>query len=121
MYQLKVKSHIDAAHYIKDYKGKCQRMHGHRWEIEIVLEGSDLNEMNMLVDFSVVKDSLKHVLENLDHYVLNEQLGEPNVTAEFLSKWLYDQMQRRLDDESSRLSEVSVWESPDCCITYKGE
>ena len=119
MYRLKVKSHIDAAHYIRDYRGKCSRMHGHRWEIEVVLEGVELNELNMLVDFSIVKDSLGHALDNLDHYVLNEQLREENVTAEYLARWVYEEIRRRLDDnESSKLSEVTVWESPDCCVTY---
>ena len=35
MYELRVKDHFDAAHYIADYKGKCHRMHGHRWEVEV--------------------------------------------------------------------------------------
>ncbi len=35
MYTLKVKSHFDAAHRIRDYKGKCSRTHGHRWDVEV--------------------------------------------------------------------------------------
>ncbi len=133
-FQLRVKSHIDAAHYIKDYEGKCNRMHGHRWGIEVVLEGCYLDKLNMLIDFSVVKTWLKSILEDLDHYVLNEQLprlnlnGESdNVTAEYLSKWLYYQLEfcvqsgvERGLDPSTELSKVIVCESPDCCVSYAG-
>ena len=122
VYRLRVKDHFDAAHYIKDYDGKCCRMHGHRWEVEVVLEGEQLDGMNMLVDFSLVKRALTTLLDGLDHYVLNEQLNEENVTAEFLAWWIYDQID--ISQPSSgerRLSEVSVWESPGCCVTYYGE
>jgi len=119
MYRLKVKDHIDAAHYIRDYVGKCSRMHGHRWEIEVVIEGSKLNDLNMLVDFALVKNALRMLLDGLDHYILNEVLNEENFTAEFLAKWIYEQIDisQPLSGER-RLSEVSVWESPGCCVTY---
>ncbi|KKL04030.1 hypothetical protein LCGC14_2620190, partial [marine sediment metagenome] len=58
MYTLKVKTHFDAAHYIKDYQGKCSREHGHRWIIELFLAGNNLDNLNMLVDFGEVKDVL---------------------------------------------------------------
>jgi len=94
-------------------------MHGHRWEIEVVLVGSRLDGMNMLVDFSFVKKALNTLLDGLDHYVLNEQLGEENVTAEFLARWIYEQIDvSQPPSGERRLSEVSVWESPDCCVTY---
>lgn len=133
MYRLQVKSHFDAAHYIKDYPGKCKRMHGHRWEVEAVLEGKELDALNMLIDFSLVKGWLKSILEDLDHYVLNEQLPEltqdgesDNVTAEYLAKWLFLGLDTKLQFASPtflphlpvRLVCVTVWESPDCCVKY---
>jgi len=120
-FQLKVKDHIDAAHYIRDYAGKCSREHGHRWDIEVVIEGSELNDLNMLEDFKAVKDDLDEVLSELDHYQLNEVLSEPNVTAEYLAKWLFGRIADRTRMVGTKLFEVSVWESPDCCVTYYGE
>ena len=151
MYRLHVKAHFDAAHYIKDYQGKCSRMHGHRWGVEVVLEGSKLGPMNMLVDFSWVKKRLEGLLGDLDHYVVNERLpkltqyGEAdNVTAEYLAKWIYCCFEAFMihPDVSERetfggrlylkgngvyewsgvtLVSVAVWESPDCCVEYYGE
>ena len=123
MYQLSVKSHFDAAHYIKDYPGKCSRMHGHRWEVEVVLEGRTLNSLNILADFGEVKKLLNNVLdEHFDHYLLNETLEELHVTAEFLAKWLYEELRDYMGKNlyGVRLVRVAVWESPDCCVKYYG-
>ncbi len=124
MYRLRVKTHFDAAHYIKDYEGKCSREHGHRWGVDVVLEGIKLHTPNMLVDFVDVKRALTGVIDDkLDHYQLNECLHEPNVTAEFLARWIYEEvledLRGRLPFQCGlRLVEVTVWESPDCGVSY---
>lgn len=114
MYTLRVKSHFDAAHFIKDYPGKCSRMHGHRWEVEVTIRGGKLDTMNMLADFSDVKKTLSGLLKGLDHYVLNTQLNEDRVTAEFLAEWMYTYLSPYL----AELSVVTVWESPECSVGY---
>jgi 6-pyruvoyltetrahydropterin/6-carboxytetrahydropterin synthase len=122
MYELRVKSHFDAAHYIKDYSGKCQRMHGHRWGVQVCLVGSKLDKMGILVDFSVVKELLKSRTDFLDHYVINDQFGEDNVTAESLARWFYESLRLDLRDKCSlpmQLESVSISESPECIVTYK--
>jgi 6-pyruvoyltetrahydropterin/6-carboxytetrahydropterin synthase len=118
MFRLQVKSHFDSAHFIRDYKGKCSRMHGHRWDIEVCLQGKGLDAGNMLIDFSIVKKMVKeYIEERLDHYVLNEQLGEPNLTAEFIAKWIFDELEGSFKG-AVRLIRVCVWENPDCCVKY---
>ena len=122
MYRLQVKEHFDAAHFIKDHQGRCSREHGHRFEVEVVLEGKKLDSMNMLVDFSFIKNTLKVLLDNkLDHWQLNQTLEENNVTAEFLAKWIYDMIDNTYWAEGVELSSVTVWESPDCCVNYYGD
>jgi len=122
MYRLQVKSHFDAAHFIRDYPGKCSRMHGHRWEVEVVLEGRKLDNRNILVDFAQVKELLGSLVDSVDHYQLNERFeDEPNVTAEYLAKWFYDCLTELIKYEWARVVGVTVWESPDCCVKYYGE
>lgn len=117
MYRLTVAQHFDAAHFIRDYKGKCSRMHGHRWEVVVTLSGDKLDERNILIDFGEVKTTIKNVIElNLDHYLLNDTLDTPNVTAEYLAEWLFNQFKARLVGLS--LESVEVWESPECCASY---
>ena len=122
MYRLQVKAHFDAAHYIKDYVGKCSRMHGHRWEVEVTIVGKMLDDKNMLLDFGEIKENLSGLLDAfLDHYLLNETLREFNVTAEFLARWIYNRFVELTRMERTQLESVTVWESPDCCVSYNGE
>lgn len=125
MYELKVKDHIDSAHYIKGYIGKCSRLHGHRWAVEVVMRGESLNKLHMLADFVFVKAVIKDVLNVLDHFTLNEQLHEENVTAEFLAEWVYDRIEERMKRldwaKGLALEDVGIWESPECEVRYSGE
>lgn len=115
MYKLIVKTHFDAAHYIADYKGKCNREHGHRWNIDVMLVQESLNDLNMVIDFKEVKNRLYNIIVNyLDHYQLNEKLNESNLTAEYLAAWLYNEIKLRI----SIVKSVTVWESPDCGVEY---
>ena len=112
-YSVVVRDHIDSAHRIKDYNGKCSRWHGHRWEIELCYQGSMLGFENMLIDFTIIKKQLEErVISALDHEVLNDVLQEDNVTAEFLAEHIYEVMR---DDQ---LYFVRVYESPGCYAEY---
>ena len=119
MYELCVKTHFDAAHRLVGYVGKCNREHGHRWDVEVCLRGRKLDSINMLVDFVEVKSALKKLLDvYLDHWQLNEKLREPNPTAEYLAKWLFVSLDKLHWPKSVKLVWTCVWESPDCCVKY---
>ena len=91
--------------------------------MELVLEGAELDHHNILVDFGVLKRTLKDYLDNsYDHYYLNDILDEPNITAEYLAKRIFDDMTHLIfDSQSVRLARVTVWESPECCVKYYGD
>jgi len=38
MYQVSVKQHFDAAHFLRGYQGKCERVHGHRFEVAVAVD-----------------------------------------------------------------------------------
>jgi len=117
MYQLKVREHFDAAHQLDGYKGKCHELHGHRWEVIVTLEGDTLDDINMLIDFKIVKDTLKNGFDTyLDHHYLNETLKVGNPTAEYVAEWLFVYLQRTFG--SLNIVSVEVFESPDCSVTY---
>ena len=53
MFEIKVKGEFDAAHRVAGYPGKCDRLHGHSWTVELSVTGQQLDELGMLVDESV--------------------------------------------------------------------
>jgi 6-pyruvoyltetrahydropterin/6-carboxytetrahydropterin synthase len=119
MFEISVKSHFDAAHRLVGYPGKCNRLHGHRWDVEITLVGEELDGMNMLVDFKEIKDVMNDQLEAFDHFYLNDLLNTIRPTAEFLAKYMYDQLAGMWTTVG--LQKVTIWESPECKVSYYGE
>lgn len=82
---------FDAAHYLTDYYGKCERMHGHTYKLEVTLEGK-IQPNGLVIDFVVLKRLVKkHVLDKLDHQVLNDILENPS--AERITIWIWNQLQ----------------------------
>jgi len=123
-YNLSVKSHFDAAHYLRGYPGKCANQHGHSWKYSVEIVGDKLDELGMLIDFVVVKKAMKESIENyIDHEMINNLIpfDEENPTAENLAKWIYGQITRTFPSWDIGLKSVTVWESDECAVTYSGE
>ena len=125
MFELTVKAEFEAAHNINGYNGKCQRLHGHNWSVEALVEGYALDELGMLVDFKVLKTELNKVLEELDHRYLNElpffSKGEnKNPTAENLARYIFEKLSASdiFTNPAAKLKAIRVYESPRSCVTY---
>lgn len=127
MYRLSVKLEFSAAHYLREYKGKCEALHGHNWKVEAVIAAKEAGKQGLVVDFHVVKKALKDVLEGLDHKYLNEltYFKKHNPTSENLAKFIFVRLEDRLHlprrqagIEGGALQEVTVWESDNCSAAY---
>lgn len=81
---------FDAAHFLTDYYGKCERMHGHTYKLSVTLEGK-VQSNGLLIDFVVLKRIVKsRVLDKLDHNLLNDVVKNPS--AERVVMWIWDQL-----------------------------
>jgi 6-pyruvoyltetrahydropterin/6-carboxytetrahydropterin synthase len=86
--------HFDAAHYLPEYKGKCEELHGHTYTLDIVVEG-EKNEEGMVLDFNKLEEIVKeNVLEKLDHKNLNDLFENP--TAENIASWIFEQLEDKI-------------------------
>ncbi len=107
---LRVKDRFSAAHYLKEYKGKCEKVHGHTFQVEAALEVKDLDATGIGIDFTEIKKDLAALLP--DHTLLNDVLPF-NPSAENLSRWFYGELKKKYPVKS-----VTVWESEDASATY---
>jgi 6-pyruvoyltetrahydropterin/6-carboxytetrahydropterin synthase len=116
-----IRGHFDAAHALVGYPGECCNLHGHTWDVEVVVAGDALDDVGIVYDFKTLKDDLDAVLGPLDHHYLNDvpPFDGINPTAENLARHLFDSLSARVG-ESVRVVEVSVWESPVARLTYRG-
>ena len=118
---------IDASDGLLHYKGKCACLHGHRWKVEVWMEGQVDGRTGILVDYNTIKN----VIGRYDHQIiLNE--GDPMVQAitafhpvittpgEPTSELLASLIAGMLNEEcrvlglDARVIRIRVWESPSC-------
>jgi 6-pyruvoyltetrahydropterin/6-carboxytetrahydropterin synthase len=117
MFTLKVNKTISAAHNLRGYKGKCEKLHGHNWKVEVEVAGPKLNKLGMLMDFHDIKDELQEVLDKFDHAYLNEvpPFDKINPTSENLAAHIF----KVLVKQNPQLFKVTVWESDNACASYQ--
>jgi 6-pyruvoyltetrahydropterin/6-carboxytetrahydropterin synthase len=122
MYQVSVEGHFDAAHFLRDYGGKCENIHGHRFKVVVSLKTAKLDKTGLAYDFVELKRHLNEVLDRFDHVSLNDvpPFDKINPSSENIAATIYDQLKGRFPAGVS-LSSVEVWESPQNCVTYRPE
>jgi len=120
LFEVKVISSFAAAHNLKDFRGKCENLHGHNWKVEVVLRGKSLESNGILVDFGEVKAATREALEEVDHKYLNELpfFSQNNPSSENVARFLFEKLSAKLNTGGRRLHSVSAWESADACATY---
>ena len=138
MYGLKTEASFDGAHFLTDYYGKCENLHGHRWRIVAYIQQDELGasgtERDMVLDFGEFKRALREEVNRLDHTFLVEEgslkpttvralrEGEGfsltvlpfRTTAENLARYFAD----RLIARGLPVSQVDCYETPLNCASY---
>lgn len=120
MYEVSVRQHFDAAHYLRGYRGKCENLHGHRFEVVVSVRAQSVDQIGLAYDFIELKELLGEILERYDHTCLNEKspFDQINPSSENIATIIYQELQDRLGEAHHTISSVQVWESPETCITY---
>lgn len=121
MYDLTIIAEFEAAHQLPDYPGKCCRLHGHNWKVEVTVTGEELNHLGMVMDFKELKNEVGTVIDTLDHYYLNDlpAFKTMNPTAENIAKYIYDSLaELAAFQQAIKVSCVQVWESPRSAVKY---
>lgn len=107
---LKVRDKFQAAHYLREYQGKCEHMHGHTFHVEVQIQVRELNRTGIGIDFTEIKQKLAKILP--DHALLND-VYDFNPSAENLSRHFFQELKKEFPVKS-----VTVWESEDASATY---
>ena len=122
MYTVSVQAHYDSAHFLRHYKGKCERLHGHRYVVEVAVRAEQLNESGIAYDFVDLKRELRALAGELDHHNLNDlpMFEEMETSAENQARWFFEELSRRLPGElASGLLYTRVWETPNQWAQYE--
>jgi 6-pyruvoyltetrahydropterin/6-carboxytetrahydropterin synthase len=119
-YELGVRAHFDAAHFLRGYRGKCAALHGHRWEVEAIVLAESLDESGMVCDFAKLKKALHKIVEVFDHGCLNEiePFDRLNPTAENMAGIIFERLNMVFHGKRLLIKKVRVWESPEAWAAY---
>lgn len=116
MFEVSVREHFDAAHYLRGYKGKCENLHGHRYEVVVTLRELEVDEIGLAYDFGELRHHVREVLGRFDHACLNEVVpfDKVNPSSENIASTICEELQER----GLMVVRVQVFESPDSFVTY---
>jgi 6-pyruvoyltetrahydropterin/6-carboxytetrahydropterin synthase len=115
MYVVSVRATYDSAHFLRKYEGKCEKLHGHHYVVEVALATEGLNESGLAFDFVDIKRHLRELADWLDHENINElpPFTEIESSAENQAWFFFHELKRRLPpDMAAALLYTRVWETP---------
>jgi len=120
MYEISVEKHFDAAHFLRGYKGKCEALHGHRFQVVAKVRASGVDDIGLAYDFAELKQHLDGILSRFDHTCLNDMppFDTINPSSENIASTIYDELQRKLATAPLSIPCVEVWESPQTGVIY---
>jgi len=123
MYYISVEADFDAAHYLREYKGKCESLHGHTFRVVVTLKADHLDKTGIAYDFTLLKRQLNEVIAGFDHVCLNDiaPFDKINPSSENIASVVYEKIEKILMGEPVRLAYVEVWESPTSHVLYKND
>ena len=117
---------FEAAHHLNNYDGKCSRVHGHSYKLEVTVSGhinpswcdTDSATEAMVCDFTRLKNIIKKVIDKYDHADLNCYFDQP--TAEIMCISIYNELEELVDADCT-VECVKLWETEDSYAEYRGE
>jgi 6-pyruvoyltetrahydropterin/6-carboxytetrahydropterin synthase len=122
MFEVSVEQTFAAGHALRNYKGKCENVHGHNYRVRVTIAGEQLDSTGLLVDFVDIKRLMGGAIEYLDHRFINDlaPFDEINPSAENIAKYFYDRLSAGMNNEAPvRISEIRVWETDTSSAVYR--
>ena len=122
MFEVTIEQTFAAGHALRNYHGKCENVHGHNYRCQVTMEGEQLDDVGLLVDFVALKKAVQVVIDRLDHQWLNDYppFDVLNPSAENIAKYIYDEVLSGIAmAPGARLESVRLWETDTSYATYR--
>jgi len=122
MFEVTVEQTFAAGHALRNYRGKCENVHGHNYRVRVTVQGDQLDATGLLVDFLEVNRLISGTVEYLDHQFINDlpPFDQLNPSAENIAKYFFDKVSGGLkSDVAARVSQVQVWETDTSSAVYR--
>ena len=120
MYEVTIETSFSAAHFLKNYKGKCEKLHGHNWKVQITVSAAELDDKGLGMDFKELREIADKFVEKFDHANLNDlpEFKQRNPTTENIARIIFDGLEELIDAELVCVKRVSVGETDGNWASY---
>jgi 6-pyruvoyltetrahydropterin/6-carboxytetrahydropterin synthase len=122
MFEITIEETFAAGHALRNYRGKCENVHGHNYRCQVTVQGPDLDDIGLLVDFVELKKVVHGVLDRMDHQWLNDfpPFDKLNPSAENMAKYIYDEVVSSLGTRPGvKVGHVKLWETDTSSAVYR--
>jgi 6-pyruvoyltetrahydropterin/6-carboxytetrahydropterin synthase len=122
MFEITIEESFAAGHALRNYRGKCENVHGHNYRCQVTVEGEQLDDIGLLVDFVELKRVVHAVLDRMDHQWLNDwpPFDKINPSAENMVRFIYDEVNAGLGTRPGvRIAWVKLWETDTSSAVYR--
>jgi 6-pyruvoyltetrahydropterin/6-carboxytetrahydropterin synthase len=120
MYEVLIRTHFSSAHHLVGYRGRCEAVHGHNWEVEVAVRGETLNRIGILMDFRELRTAVDGILSRLDHADLNRHpaFRKENPTSENIARYLHEALSAKIHGPVCRIHKITVFETTRASASY---
>lgn len=122
-FTVRVEARFESAHYLREYRGISEPLHGHSYKVEadLAARGGGVDQDAIAVDFVSAKRKLEQLAKTLDYGCINDiaPFTEINPSAENIAQWFARELQAAVDSEDAVVVAVTIWEGPVNSVTYR--
>ncbi|HVS31938.1 MAG TPA: 6-carboxytetrahydropterin synthase [Thermoanaerobaculia bacterium] len=122
-FTVRVEARFEAAHFLREYRGISEPLHGHSYKVEADLagRGGGLDDDAIAVDFVSAKRKLEVLARKLDYVCINDvpPFDEVNPSAENIAAWFHRQLSQAVAEENAVVTAVTIWEGPVNAVKYE--
>jgi len=120
---VRVEARFEAAHYLREYRGITEPLHGHSYKVEAELaaRGGGVDGDAIAVDFVSARRKLEALAKRLDYGCINDvaPFTEINPSAENIARWFHGELSAAVADENAVVRAVTIWEGPVSSVTFR--
>lgn len=122
-FTVRVEARFESAHYLREYRGISEPLHGHSYKVEadLAARGGGIDGDAIAVDFVSAKRKLEALAKTLDYGCINDipPFTTINPSAENIAEWFANELQNAVSDEDAVVVAVTIWEGPVNSVTYR--
>jgi 6-pyruvoyltetrahydropterin/6-carboxytetrahydropterin synthase len=122
-FSVRVEARFESAHFLREYRGISEPLHGHSYKVEAELasRGGGVDSDAIAVDFISARQKLESLAKKLDYGCINDvpPFDRINPSAENIAQWFHRELAEAVASEQAVVRAITIWEGPVNSVTFR--